>query len=228
MLQDIFILGADFEWVRIVFVVGAVIVWVLVQAVKSAASPKSPNARRNAPVERDDWHDDEQDEAPGSDPLSDEIEAFLAKVRGEEPSAPPAPQPRQQAPPPIRAEPVRPVAAPIQATALEATLSTEQAGGAIEDRFTHETSRLGSDVEQADERAEQHRHEAFDHKLGNLQDTSVAGDGVPDTVASESEEAEEVVVPMTASDIRELLGTPESIRKAVVLNEILGRPTDRW
>lgn len=85
-------------------------------------------------------------------------------------------------------------------------------------QLSRHASQLGAQVGQADEKLEDRLHEKFDHDLGKIHDESVtrAGQGEQEGVA------------LTASDIVGMLSNPKSISQAVVLNEILQRPIDRW
>ena len=78
-------------------------------------------------------------------------------------------------------------------------------------------SRLGQQVGQADEKLESRLHDKFDHRLGAL-DTD-------DMMASDEPESQ---VPATPNDIARLLGSAENIRNAIILNEILQPPEQRW
>jgi len=85
-------------------------------------------------------------------------------------------------------------------------------------RLSRHASQLGAQVGQADEKLEGHLHEKFDHDLSRIQDESVTAAG---------QRGQEGAA-LTASDIVGMLSNPKSISQAVVLNEILQRPLDRW
>lgn len=69
--------------------------------------------------------------------------------------------------------------------------------------------------------AEINIHDQFDYEVGRLGDSSDAvhedpnADKLPD-------------VAVTTGDIVEIFRSPERIREAIILNEILTRPEDRW
>ena len=77
---------------------------------------------------------------------------------------------------------------------------------------------LGEQIGQADDRMEAHLHRKFDHNLGKLS-------------AREATPAEQVVVALAATPaegIAALLATPQGMQQAIILSEIMRRPTDRW
>ena len=87
-----------------------------------------------------------------------------------------------------------------------------------EGALTEHARQLGEEIGQTDERLEAHLHQKFDHSLGKLS-------------AREATPAEQVAVALAttpASEVAALLATPQGMQQAVVLSEILQRPTDRW
>jgi len=89
--------------------------------------------------------------------------------------------------------------------------------------FAQRGARLTAGVDAADERMEAHLHQVFEHKLGELgARTSVAADSVLDDDSGRARG------PQTSLDIRKLFSTPENVRNAILLNEIIQRPADRW
>jgi hypothetical protein len=70
----------------------------------------------------------------------------------------------------------------------------------------------------------------FDHNLSQLE--SVAGETAAPPVAAEPAELAEPTIadiPITsAAGLAALLASTESVRQAIVLNEILHRPEERW
>ncbi len=233
-----FCLLAEIDWIRLIFPVVVVIVWIISQVIKVGAGQQASQVAEEG--EYEDWYDEAEDEQyshggerreeASSDPLKNEIEAFLRKVRGEEPApALPREPVRKAAPPAPRETPPSP-STPVQTTVVAAAATADSASDPITDRFSSQTARLGADVGQADERAEQHMHEAFDHAVGGLADTSTPAPDAQDTESTghPAVPTDELSVPSTASEYRDLLSSPDSIRRALVLNEILTRPTNRW
>lgn len=219
---------ADFEWVKLIIPAIMVLGWALSQLARMGQKSQA-EGQRNELDDEDDyqaWYDEaERQPAENSqDPIANEIETFLRKVRGEDPPASQGSSPVRPTPvvarTPLRDEP--PVAEPIAATVIETVAGRTGTHDATGDRFAAQASRLGADVGHTGERVEQHMQEAFDHAVGSLADTSTPAEGAHDLGD------EDFSIPVSASEYRDLLNSPESIRKAVVLNEILSRPTERW
>ena len=113
---------------------------------------------------------------------------------------------------------------------------------------TERASHLGEQIGQTDERLEQRLHDKFDHQVGRLTSQPT------DTPAAESQAALEphaaidasydipdlpslpdldssqaaTVTAAQVSPISPIFESPEDLRRAIILNEILRRPTDRW
>jgi hypothetical protein len=77
---------------------------------------------------------------------------------------------------------------------------------------------LGEQVVQADNRIEAHLHQKFDHALGTLAARE----------ANAGTQVAAALVATPAEDLAALLATPQGMQQAIVLGEILRRPTDRW
>ncbi len=89
------------------------------------------------------------------------------------------------------------------------------------DSFVQHAETLGADVGHADENMAMHTHEVFDHAVGEL---DKAAGGQPSSDAPGRRPA----VPAAAGEIRRMLSGADGVRKAIVMSEILNRPTDRW
>jgi hypothetical protein len=83
------------------------------------------------------------------------------------------------------------------------------------------TRQLGAEVDQADDKLEAHLQQVFDHKVGQLK--KQATDSVPKTPAV-GEEA----VTLTSANIAEMMRSPQAIRNAIILGEVLHRPEEQW
>lgn len=89
--------------------------------------------------------------------------------------------------------------------------------GAATQQFRQEVANLGERVKQADEQFDRQLAQKFDHELGSL-----------GSLAPSGEQPAQPAAPTPASEIAALMASPAGVRQAVVLNEILRRPTDRW
>ena len=91
--------------------------------------------------------------------------------------------------------------------------------GTASETFQKEVADLGSRVKQADAQFDVQLHQKFDHELSRFGDKSAAATSPP-TAPVETKSP--------AAQIAALLASADGVRQAVVLNEILNRPTDRW
>jgi hypothetical protein len=179
---------------------------------------------------------------PQQGPLQDEIGEFLRRAaqqrggrqppqaaQGAQPAMPP--RPAQQRPQP--AKPQRPRKRPaervVQAEVVEvrpmepdrlAKQVTEDINTGTFDRRARE---LGENVARAESRVEERVHEVFDHKLGQLATKPTAPS------QEQEEEQEGTAIPATAAaGLAAMLADHQGLRQAIVLNEILHRPEERW
>ena len=177
------------------------------------------------------------DGPPGQDALENEIDKFLRQAKSKRAGD--------------EVEAFDPIEASIEDSAmaepLEAELVREPLGGELihrhavseqvaEDLDTSQTvqriERMGDNVEIADDVMAAHVSEVFEHSIGSLTDTSSIGyeDIKP---AAEAELPSNALgkttdTPTAAVDFAAMLGNSTDVRKAIVLNEILQRPIDRW
>jgi hypothetical protein len=83
------------------------------------------------------------------------------------------------------------------------------------------SAQLGHSVVEADEQFDVQLNSKFDHALGSLSKRH-------DKRMSEQQAAADSVTKSPAQQIADMLTNPEGVRQAIILNEILGRPPDRW
>ncbi|MEN6457480.1 MAG: hypothetical protein ABFC63_00995 [Thermoguttaceae bacterium] len=162
--------------------------------------------------------------------VADEIDEFLrraAQRRGTAPGRPTAAKPpRVQPSAPLTAQPVRAdVAAkesPVGGKVTEHVRKYLDAEG-----FTQRADHLGEEVSRADQEADQHLHQVFDHDVSNLAatpgETALAPAAVEPTVETPPE-----VLGSLADGVLDVFSNPSSVRQAFVLGEVLRRPEDRW
>ena len=130
-------------------------------------------------------------------------------------------------------QPVRPEVVPVEAVPVEPVVRESVAEHVQRhiQRDGIDTSRLHSKVEHADERMASHLHEAFDHRLGRLE----SKEALTGTTVAKREpalkptRAQSTAPPSDiAARIAKMMQTPADLSAAIVLNEILKRPEDRW
>ncbi|HVC92936.1 MAG TPA: hypothetical protein VND64_04555 [Pirellulales bacterium] len=90
--------------------------------------------------------------------------------------------------------------------------------------FEARASNLTS-VDQADEAIESHLHQVFAHQVGHLSSSRPA-DPVLEGQSGAAPTTPDTTAP--AEYLVSLLGNPQSLRSAVILREVLERPTQRW
>lgn len=172
--------------------------------------------------------------------MRDEVEEFLkrvARMRAEAEAKSRAAPPQRKSAAPQRPEAQSPVMTPpalparldypaaIEAEVVEAELADTADGVARHvtqhlrgtEQIGEHARRLGEEVDQADEKLEAHLHQVFDHRVGQLR-TSVT-----DQAAAAASDAKRTG--FTAGAIAGMLLSPDHIRNAMVLGEILRRPS---
>jgi hypothetical protein len=97
-----------------------------------------------------------------------------------------------------------------------------------EKEFVQRASSLGGEIAQADDKIEQHLRNVFEHKISHLAgragETAVAPAPVPTGFFQDEVPA----VSAAGVGLAVLLNNIDNLRQAIVLNEILQRPVDRW
>ena len=165
---------------------------------------------------------------PAAFEKANEVEEFMHRAAAKPRTAAGAepvrrPQMRPPAEKPVQAKVIaeEPVGAKI-GKEVERDLDTQE--------FTKRTAQLGSEVAQADREIDQHLHQVFDHHVSNLE--LMPGEAATAPVAVGPVELTEqslLDIPATfATGLTDLLADPDFVRQAIVLNEILHRPEERW
>lgn len=143
-------------------------------------------------------------------------------------SKPPRQPARQQPPPPQPPPPARLVPArseePVPVEIVDAELATrsDRVSRLVDQDFRgtqqigDHARRLGAEVDAADDKLQAHLNQVFDHKLGHLKSSSV------ETALVESEKS---APQLSLDQIMRLLRSPGSVRDAIVMSEVLRRPT---
>jgi hypothetical protein len=176
---------------------------------------------------------------PPGDPagMQNEIDAFLRRAGAKRP---PGAQVEVEVIDPAPAQPAgqqgRRLAEPLPAELADA----EQPLGRgvakhvqqhIGGEHFHDTDRLGETIEQADDRLESRLHDVFDHRVGRLAETKPATELAPAALPSgpdaggASDPQTEQAGRLPAAAILDVLRSPQSVRQAIILSEILRRPT---
>jgi hypothetical protein len=223
------------------------VIWVINQvlAAKGNAQQQQQRQRRGAP-QRPQERAMRPPQAGGRDAapeargqtaqLNEEIEQFLKRAgqrRGEgqqreRASRPPESRPRAPKQPPAPPRPSlreTPVDADVvsgdesRRDSVAASVEKHLQTGTFEKRAAH----LADDITRADQQMEQHLQEAFNRRVGTLAGTPVASAPVTDAATAPVEDT-----PSAAAAFAQILRTPQGMREAIVLGEILARPEHRW
>jgi hypothetical protein len=172
--------------------------------------------------------------APQPDAVRDELEKFLRRVANPQPGG--SPQKQRQRPASLSRDEVvvasvKPEKRLVQSKPGELP---SQVGGRVsqqvdkyldEGEFEKRAEHLGEKVAQADDRFEKHLKSVFGHKIGSLANQAKDGSMSSDSASS--------VASITTGDatipaFNVLFGNQAALRNAIVVNEILRRPEERW
>lgn len=149
----------------------------------------------------------------------EEVDEFLQRVRRKEakPETPPAKSKPQRAKPAVR----RLSETPLDAEVVERARKKESVAEHVEQHlqttaFEARAAHMVDDLARADREREAHLKKTFEHKVGRL--------------AAGSQESQPAAQPISVApaNIAAMLRNPQNVRDAIVLNEILQRPADRW
>jgi hypothetical protein len=232
-------------WEQVIIAIVAIGIWALNQFLGARNKP-APPVRRNPPPQQPGRP------AGGQKGLLDEVEQFLKDARKQmeqqqqrpreqpRPQPPPRPQPRIQ-PPPIpqqgrkqkqqarNKQKQRPPARPLSESR---PLDDVERGTSVEQHVREHLGTERFDTSRFDERAgklshlqqtiEQdigaHVRSVFDHQLGTIAGGSTLGAAPVEAPAG----------PTPAQQLVAMLRDPQGMRNAILLQEILRPPVDRW
>ena len=222
--------GDIFEVVIPIVVFLLVMVGKLISAIRTPQRPGGP-VRPSVPPPRQP-QGAPQGQAPGPRPRSvkEEIDEFLRRAaqgkQAQTPSGVPVRRVQQ------RSSPMADRADPLEAVVVERPVGGE-VGKHVkkyldERQFAERAAKLGGDVTAADSKIEQHLKQVFGHGISKLaaQGGETAEAPKPETTAFFL--VDMPVLPAAGTGLAAVLGNVDGLRQAIVLNEILQRPIDRW
>ena len=154
--------------------------------------------------------------------LEAEIEDFLRQVTGQDPKPAPPAEPEPVAAQPVYVEPEVIEAEPASLSdfgreSIADHVQHHIREGGIDDRDSH----LASGIENRDEKMDEHLHEVFDHNLGTLRTRAPIE-------AAAKVKRRATGYGMNAAEILKAFESPEDIRKAIILKEILTPKSLEW
>ena len=226
------LLAAKMDWVQVLIAVVVFVIWGINHLISGLGKPKpqqrpKPMPRGNAPQPNK--------PAPAQN-LAGEIDDFLKRAtqKRQEKS-------RRKQPAAAKQAPTVPPPKPVQRLSDTATSNQDfeiRTRHAISDdvqehldnrQFGERAAHLvDEDILQDDADREAHRTKVFDHQLGRLVDTSNLQSDKQISAQAASRKATTDSAAAAAIPIASMLANPESLKQAIVLNEILTRPEHRW
>ncbi len=216
--------GVD-DLITILIVILFIVIPAIAQFIAKMRAQKKPEAGAPGPAGRPARRPAGQ---PAEQAVDDEIGDFLRKATdrlGQKRQAAPRP-----APPPIAAQAVGEQAIEAEVAAEEKPLGAQlrrHVGDYLDaEEFRQRADELGHEVGQADEQLAERLHGVFDHKLGRLADKP--GESATPTAVFETKAPQAQMPATAAAGFTALLSDAQSIRRAIVINEILQRPEQRW
>jgi hypothetical protein len=222
------------EVARILIVVVIFVVVMIGKLMSSMRTPQRPPGPVNRPAPppqqpRPAPRPQAQTARPKS--VKDEIDEFLRRAAQKKQS--------QSA----SVDPVRRISQPTATLAqrtepLQAEVVRERpVGGAVnehvkkyldEKEFDQRASKLGGDVAAADTKIERHLKEVFGHGISKLAARPGEAAAPPTIKPTDFFQDELPALPAAGAGLAALLNNIENLRQAIVVNEILQRPIDRW
>jgi hypothetical protein len=236
------------ELLGAIITLGAIIFWVIQKIAEANKAVQRRPVRPAAPAARAAAQGGRQPGGQQADPLRNQVEEFLRRANQGNPPRqagaparkPPAPvreiellvdevQPQTtrqtiSAPlPPVGAQRTIPSLADRQQARRQAPPSkrkslaeeADERAAARSKSIAQKVSHLGERIISEDRQFDDQLKAKFDHAVGTLAAETVR-ESAPDPRDS------------PAAQIATMLANPDGVRQAIVLNEILSRPTDRW
>ncbi|HYW78690.1 MAG TPA: hypothetical protein VE890_03900 [Thermoguttaceae bacterium] len=166
---------------------------------------------------------------PAGEQLVDEIGEFLRKAadqgRGQQKQA--GQQARQPRPRPVRAEPVQ--VQVVDDVPVGEGIERQVSEHLGKERLARQAAQLGSEVSRSDKKIDERLHTVFDHDVSGL--ARRPGKTARATLAEQPQTPEDRTdeLPSTAAaGLAALFSNAQNIRQAIIINEVLTRPVDRW
>jgi hypothetical protein len=217
-MMAISILLADGEWVKLIVPLVMFSIWAM-NRLFGGESPaaKQAKARQQARANPPPPPADKQR-------VEDEVSEFLRRAAQQRTSAghtrtpqpPPQPPTVQRRPPAPTQKEIAAAAEAERAAARPRTL-TPTISDPLGQRALAERTVDAKEVVQAEVAMQSHLSQVFSHKVGTLAGNQVATAAPAGQTSSEP-----------AAEVVELLRDPHSIRDAIIVSEVLRRPTERW
>lgn len=239
-----------FDWAKVLPIIGIIVFAVGSWVARQIASRQAGNApgppvapRQQAPRPPQRAAGRPAAARAGGEPR-DEVEEFLRRVADRRAGAKPREvevlEPQQPRPSRLQPQPAAPVEAEV--IEVERTLAKEPVfrGSSVsqhvdvhlgeddvDDVRRLNEPRLSSSPDLSDDVMEKHIHEVFDHQVGSLAQSPIGGQPAEPPAPKTGRRKGEL--PQTAAaGLAALLADTHSLRRAIVINEILTRPKHDW
>jgi hypothetical protein len=238
MISDTLLLAALTDLIGVVVAIVFIIIYSLnhlLQGKGNQPPGRNPQRRPGEPAERPLRPAQPQQKPKDAvSQLNSEIEQFLKRA-GQRRSEKPA-RDRAAGPPPSRPpKPPQPAREPLREQAVDVEpvehrgfddVATSVEKHMANRSFAQRAEHLADDIERADEDMEAHLQQAFSHKVGTLAGESpqASAAAVTDTASKVTDEGSTAM----ATALAAMLATPQGMRQAILLGEILVRPEHRW
>jgi hypothetical protein len=211
------------EVIKLLVVLVIVIVPAISQIVAKIREAQKPPAAPRVPRVP-------QARRPAEEGFKDEIEEFLRRAAegrqagqgGRAPARTGQAAQRDKAAAASKSAPPTDAQQPAQASSPTATVVEHVQKHLDTSEFGRRTTQMGGEVAQADDKLDARVQQVFEHQLSQFdwrttQEIEAAGETVPLTATTAG-----------AAGLAALLASPEGLRQAIVLNEVLQRPEHRW
>ncbi len=221
---------AAFDPVQLIGIIIMILFFVvpaILQALNKKGQPKRPQRpqRPQRPAAQG-----PAPQRPGGN-VEDEIGEFLrraAQRRGGQQAPAPPPAARQTGPP-VMAQAVDPGRGPVAEVPVGEGVLAHVREHIDTGDFDRRAAELGDEVAGADEQIGERLHETFDHDVGRLAGRPGESAVAPRLGrAGEPEDRMAELPSAAAAGLAAMFSNAQNIRQAIIVNEILTRPEDRW
>jgi hypothetical protein len=214
----------------------------IIASIRGAKPPGVPQRPRPMPPQQP-QQPQVQVQGPKPKSVKDEIDDFLrraAQKRQPQSAIPSTSSYKQQQESNVPSRRISRPSAPISQhpEPIQAEVVRERSvGGGVsehvnkyldEKEFSQRASKMGGDVAAADTKIEKHLKEAFGHGISQLASKTGETAAAPMPKSTGFFEDDVPILAAAGTGLASLLNNIDNLRQAIVVNEILQRPIDRW
>jgi hypothetical protein len=222
------------EVVRVLIIVAIFVVVMIGKLIGNMRVPQRPPGPINRPAppgQQPRQMRQPQTQVARPKTVKDEIDEFLRRAAEKKQQQPAAAEAVRRI-----SHPTAPLAQRAEPVAAE-VIRERPVGGVVgehvqkyldEKQFTQRAAKLGGEVAAADTKIEQHLKDVFDHGISRLAAKGGETAAPPTIMPTDVFQEELPALPAAGAGFAALLSNINNLRQAIVLNEILQRPADRW